>query len=86
MQGINTEIAQLSKQHGRGCNGNSVLFVEMKVMITATAKRGAHDLACLLIDNYLCFYVMMLMLAGIPLLLLFLGRSTVDSVTSTTSA
>ncbi len=86
VQSLNTEIAQISKQHGSRINSKPVLFEQPEVVIGSPAKWSAHDLPCLLIDDHLCFDVMMLVLAGIPTALLFLGRSMVLSVTSTTSA
>ena len=59
------------------------VFIYLEIMRFSAILRNAYDFFCTFVYNYLCFYGVLFLLAGIISFLFFLGRSIGLSVTST---
>jgi flagellar motor switch protein FliM len=83
----------LARVLNRAAGGTDVLWQQRKTMLLKQPeimdlpfpKRSANDLSGCLVDHHLGFQTMLLFLTAVVSALVFLGRSTGLSVTSTTS-
>ncbi len=82
MQFANSEIPAIGKALDPGCHLRQIILEDAKIVSAALAKGGGNDFQRTLIDHYLCFLRMLLLLAAIMSYVALPGRSIGCSVAS----
>ena len=82
MQPVDAQIPAVRQAKDVGTHLRQIFCENAKIMHSARAKSRCDDFQRTLVDDYLCFLRMPLLLSTVILSLLFFGRSIGCSVTS----